>query len=67
MRRILIRNMSSCELGVMLEPWTDREDVEAGGTISIEGGFADEEITIDFADDSFLSIWCPPFSKLHKG
>ncbi|MDB5692056.1 MAG: hypothetical protein JWO81_1119 [Alphaproteobacteria bacterium] len=63
-RRIVIQNTSSTELGVMLEPWTDRADVAAGKTVNIEGNLADDEITIDFGDESFLSIWCPPGCKL---
>ncbi len=66
MRRVVIRNTSSAELGVMLEPWTDREDVEAGGQLTVEGDFSDDEIIIDFGDDSFLSIWCPPGCKLRR-
>ena len=66
MQRIVIRNTSREELGVMLEPWTDREDVEAGASINIVGDFADGEITIDFGDEHFLSIWCPPGSKLSR-
>ena len=66
MRRIVIRNTSSAELGVMLEPWTDREDVEAGATVNIEGDFADDEITIDFGDENFLSVWCPPGCKFSR-
>jgi len=58
--------MSELELGVMLEPWTDREDIEAGGHVVVEGDFGNDEITIDFGDDSFLSIWCPAGSKLRK-
>ena len=59
MRRIVIRNQSSVELGVMLEPSTEREDVEAGGTLTLTGDFAEDEIMIDFADENFLSIWSP--------
>lgn len=66
MRRMVIRNTSKAELGVMLEPSTDRKDVEAGGTLTIEGNFADEDVTIDFGDESFLSVWCPPGCKLTK-
>lgn len=66
MKRIVIRNTSTAELGIMLEPWTDRENIEPGGTVALEGNFDDEEVTIDFGDESFLSIWCPPGCKLIK-
>jgi hypothetical protein len=66
MRRLVIRNASTTELGVMLEPWTDREDVEAGARVVVEGEFADDEVIIDFGDESFLSVWCPPGCKLRK-
>ena len=66
MRRLVIRNTSDAELGVMLEPWTDREDVEAGGQVAVEGEFADDEVMIDFGNENFLSIWCPPGCKLRR-
>ncbi|MDQ3079536.1 MAG: hypothetical protein M3R03_06005 [Pseudomonadota bacterium] len=66
MRRIVIRKTSSADLGVMLEPWTDREDVEVGATVNIEGDFADGEITVDFGDENFLSVWCPPGCKFSR-
>ena len=66
MRRLVIKNASSTELGVMLEPWCDREDVEAGGQVTIVGDFADEELIIDFGDECFLSVWTPPGCTLRK-
>lgn len=66
MRRVVIRNTSRAELGVMLEPWTDRENVKPGGSVAVEGDFSDDEITIDHGEDNFLSIWCPPGCKLRK-
>ena len=66
MRRLVIKNASSTELGVMLEPWCDREDVETGGQVMIEGDFAEEELVIDFHDESFLSVWTPGGCKLRK-
>jgi hypothetical protein len=65
-RRITIKNKSSVELGIMLEPWTDREDIKPGGAVVVEGEFSDEELTIDFGDDAFISIWCPPGSVFHN-
>lgn len=62
--RIVIRNKSSSELGVMLEPWTDREDVPAGMQVVINGEFSDNEILIDVSDDNFVSIWSPPGSTV---
>jgi hypothetical protein len=65
LKRMIIRNVSNAELGVMLEPWTDREDVPPGANLILEANFDDdEEIIIDFADDHFLSIWSPPGSKI---
>ena len=58
--------MSNAELGVMLEPWTDREHVEVAGRLTVKGEFSDDEIIIDFGDDRFLSIWCPPDCKLRR-
>ncbi|CAA9386264.1 MAG: hypothetical protein AVDCRST_MAG93-9473 [uncultured Chloroflexia bacterium] len=66
MRRLVIKNASSTELGVMLEPWCDREDVAAGGQVTIEGDFSDEELVIDFGNESFLSVWTPPGCMLRK-
>ena len=66
MRRLVIRNTSDAELGVMLEPWTDREDVEAGSRAVVEGDFTDDEVIIDFGAESFLSVWCPPGCTLRK-
>ena len=66
MRRIVIRNQSQAELGVMLEPWTDREDIEPGGQLVVEGELSDDDIVIDHFDDHFISIWCPPGSTLRK-
>jgi hypothetical protein len=65
MRRFFIRNTSGTELGVMLEPWTDREDVEVGGRVLIEGEFADKVI-VEFGEESFLSVLCPPGCTLRK-
>lgn len=67
MRRLIINNQSSAELGIMLEPWCDREDVEAGGRVTIEGDFADDELMIDFGAENFVSVWTPPGCKLRKG
>jgi hypothetical protein len=66
MRRIVICNRSEAELGVRLEPWTDREDAAPGESIVVEGKFSDDEIGIDFFGDSFLSIWCPVGTTLRK-
>lgn len=66
MQRIVIRNTSNSELEVMLEPWTDREDVQAGAQVTVEGEFSDDELIIDFGDENFLSIWCPPGCVLRK-
>jgi hypothetical protein len=66
MRRLVIRNTSDVELGVMLEPWTDRHDVEAGGQVTIEGEFEDDELIIDVGSENFLSVWCPPGCQLRK-
>lgn len=66
MRRLIIRNTSDTDLGVMLEPWTDREDVEPGGQVTLEGEFGDDELVLDFGGDSFISIWSPPGCKLRK-
>ena len=66
LRKIVIRNKSMEELGVMLEPWTDREDIKPGNEIVIEGKFADNELVIDIGDDSFISIWSPPGSTFHN-
>lgn len=66
MRRLVIRNTSDAELGVVLEPWTDREDVEAGGQVTLKGEFADNELVIDFGNENFLSIWCPAGSTFRK-
>ena len=63
-RRIIIRNKSRSELGVMLEPWTNREDLEPKGQLIIEADFSDDDLIIDFGDDSFLSIWSPPGSTI---
>ena len=63
-RKIIIRNKSILELGVMLEPWTDRDDVSPGGQIVIEANFSDNDLIIDFGDDNFLSIWSPPESTI---
>ena len=66
MRRVIIRNKSGAELGVMLEPSTDREDIEADGQLIVEGDLSDNGLIIDFGDDSFLSIWCPPGCTLRR-
>jgi hypothetical protein len=60
LKRIIIRNKSKDELGVMLEPWTVRDDAAPGCSILLEGDFNDEELVIDVGDDTFLSIWSPP-------
>jgi ribosomal protein L14E/L6E/L27E len=54
------------ELGIMLEPWTDREDIKPGTVIVIEGRFSDEELTIDIGDENFVSIWSPPGSTFNN-
>ncbi|TFZ57597.1 MULTISPECIES: hypothetical protein [Methylobacteriaceae] len=67
MRRLVIRNVSSVELGLMLEPWTDREDLKPGGEITIEGNFSDDdELILDFCDKNFISIWTPPDSTFSE-
>ena len=63
-KRIVIRNKSRGDLGVMLEPWTDREDVGPDGTIMIDGEFVEDEIIIDVDDSTFLSVWVPPGAKI---
>jgi len=63
---MVIKNTSRDELGVMLEPWCDREDLAVGEQVTIEGYFADDELVIDFGNESFLSIWTPPGCKLRK-
>lgn len=64
-RKVIIRNKSGCKLGLMLEPWTDRGEVEDCSEVAVEGDFADEEeIIIDVYDGNFLSIWVPPASKI---
>lgn len=64
LKKVVIRNMSGLELGVMLEPWTDREDVAPGGQIVVEGEFSDGDIVIDIGDENFISIWSPPGSSI---
>ncbi len=66
MQRLLIRNTSQAELGVMLEPWTDREDIAPGGQVILEGDFSADDLGIDFGDENFLSLWCPAGCKLRK-
>jgi hypothetical protein len=63
-KRIVVRNASKLELGVMLEPWTDREDIEPEGEIVISGDFSDSELVIDIGDDNFVSVWSPPGSSI---
>ena len=63
-KKIVIRNKSTAELGVMLEPWTDREDIGPEGQIMIEGEFSDGEIIIDLFDENFISVWSPPGSTV---
>lgn len=49
----------------MLEPWTDKGAVENGDEAVVIGDFTDEEdITIDVHEGNFLSVWCPPASKI---
>lgn len=67
LKRIVIRNKSKEELGIMLEPWTDREDVASGLSLILEVDFSDEELVIDVGDDTFLSIWSPPGTKMKVG
>jgi hypothetical protein len=66
LRKIVVRNKSSSELGIMLEPWTNREDVEPGSTIEVVGDFVDEEVIIDVGNENFISIWSPPRSIIRK-
>jgi hypothetical protein len=63
-KRIIIRNKSKSELGVMLEPWTDREDIDPNGQLTVEAEFSEDELIIDVGDDNFLSIWSPPRSTI---
>lgn len=60
MRKLTIRNLTGMELGLMLEPSTEREDAEAGASIVIEGSFVDDELIIDIGDENFVSVWSPP-------
>jgi hypothetical protein len=67
MSRIVIRNYSEAQLSVMLEPWTDSEDLAPEEVLYIEGGDAcDDDITIDYGSDDSISVWCPPGSTLRK-
>jgi hypothetical protein len=66
MRRLIIRNVTGAELGVMVEPWTGQEDVSPGGSIVIEGSFGDEDLIIDIAEDTFVSVWGPADYKITK-
>jgi hypothetical protein len=50
----------------MLEPWTDREDAAPGESLFVEGKFSEGEVTIDYFDENFLSVWCPPGTTLRK-
>jgi hypothetical protein len=59
MKKLIIRNMTGAELGVMVEPWTGREEAGPGGSVIIEGNFEDEELIIDIGDDTFVSVWGP--------
>ncbi len=63
-KKIIIRNKSKSELGVMLEPWTDREDIDPNGQLTVEAEFSEDELIIDVGDDNFLSIWSPPGSTI---
>ena len=62
--KFVIENHASAELGVMLEPWCDREDVPPGGKAQIEFEPSEDAIQIDFHDDTFLSLWVPPGATL---
>ncbi len=64
MRKVIIRNKSSVELGVMIEPWCNRCDVQPGEEASIDGKDWDEDIIVDVFDESFVSVWGPPGSQL---
>jgi hypothetical protein len=63
-KKIIIRNKSARELGVMVEPWTGEESVGSGGMIVLEADFEETEIVIDVGDDVFLSIWGPHEYKM---
>jgi hypothetical protein len=65
-KKIVIRNKSSSELGVMLEPWTTKDDIGAGNILEIAGNFVDDEIVIDVFSDNFVSVWSPPGSTITK-
>jgi hypothetical protein len=64
MKRLIIRNKSGMELGVMLEPSTEREDVDSGHALIIEGEFIDDELIIDIGDENFVSVWSPPAASM---
>jgi hypothetical protein len=64
MKRLIIRNKSGMELGVMLEPSTEREDVDDGHLLIIEGEFVDDDLIIDIGDENFVSVWSPPAASI---
>ena len=66
MKKIFIRNKSTSELGVMLEPWTSREDIDPGQAIEVTGDFSDKELVVDVGDENFISVWAPPGSTIKK-
>jgi hypothetical protein len=59
-KRVIIRNNTNTELGVMVEPWTQEESAAPGGAIVIEAHFSDQDLIIDVGDETFLSVWAPP-------
>ena len=59
-KRVIIRNKTGAELGLMLEPLTEREDIGAGKSLAIEGVFEDGDLVIDVGEENFISIWSPP-------
>ncbi len=64
MKRLIIRNKSGMELGIMLEPSTEREDVDIGHVLIVEGEFIDDELIIDIGDENFVSVWSPPAASM---
>lgn len=65
LKKIIIRNKSGRQFGLMLEPWADQADIQEGAEVAIEGDFSsEEEVIIDVHEDGFLSIWVPPDSNI---
>ncbi|WP_422059188.1 hypothetical protein [Sphingopyxis sp.] len=65
-KKIVIKNRSLSQLGVMLEPWTNREDADPEQEIVIEANFSEEDLIIEFFDENFISIWSPPKAKISR-